>query len=453
MERSRDLSIAQQVSKRLTLFERLIESQNEQESSNNDSSKDVIIDGQARFRRWIENDGVLQRDEASLYHRLRDVDRRLALLDYLKQLWIALGENVPWLAKLLVVHKADTEKAELYRQMVVQNVQRAQARATSPKDSADCQSIKKERIETEGPTPLHRAALQGDIESIKAALKEGGADIEEFSQDGITPLMFAASKGHYFAIKKLLASGANINAVSTKGSTALMIAVRKQDARTVKQLISNGADINCLLPDGWTALNEASHLGQKNIMRMLLQGGADTESRSAHDRTPLMQACYKGDEAAVRLLLGANSNMEATSALGETAISLAAGGGHTNIVQMLLMYGCAPEPPWAKNQHNGSKVVSKKAKAKAKAKRTRKPKDKVHVRGLTPLMLASQGGYVEIGQLLLERNVNIEARSPQGKTALEIAREYGRIDMVLILEFARDTMSWWQDQLDAAPGT
>lgn len=190
-------------------------------------------------------------------------------------------------------------------------------------------------------------------------------------------------------------------------------------------------------------------------MKILLQGGADTESRSTHDRTPLMQACYKGDVAAVRLLLGAHSKMEATSALGETAISLAAGGGHTNIVQLLLMYGCAPEPPWAKNRHNGSKVVSKKAKAKAKAKaqRTRKPKEKVHAQGWTPLMLASQGGYVIIGQLLLEHNVNTEARNPQGKTALEIARENRRIDMVMMLECARDTMSWWEDQLDAAPGS
>lgn len=114
-----------------------------------------------------------------------------------------------------------------------------------------------------GLTPLHRAALHGDLEAIKAALNEDGADIEESSQDGATPLMSAASKGHYYAIKQLLASGANINAISTKGSTALMIAVHKQDARTVKQLIGNGADINCLLPDGWTALDEAVYKAKR----------------------------------------------------------------------------------------------------------------------------------------------------------------------------------------------
>ena len=453
MEPFRDLSIAQQASKCLTLFESLLESQNEQESSENDIPHDALMDGQARLRTWIENDGVLQRGEASLDYRLRHADRRLTILDDLKQLWIALGENVPQPAKLLVVHEANTQKAEMYRRTVVRNVLRAQAQATSPKDSANHQSIVEDRIETKGLTPLHRAALRGDLEAIKAALKEGGADIEEPSQDGATPLMSAASKGHYYAIKRLLDSGANINAISTKGSTALMIAVRKQDTQTVKQLMSNGADINYSLPDGWKALHEAVYQGQRDIMKILLQGGACIDSRCAHDRTPLMQACHKGDEAAVRLLLGANSNMEATSALGETAISLAAGGGHTNIVQVLLMYGCAPEPPWAKKRHNGSKVISQKAKAKAEIETTREPKDKVHARGWTPLMLASQGGHVEIAQLLLERNVNTETRSPQGKTALEIARENGKKDMVLMLEFARDTMSWWQDQLDATPDT
>ena len=357
------------------------------------------------------------------------------------------GGDVPGLVKLLGAQKADTEKAEIYHQMGVRNIQRTQARATSPKDSANRQSKKEDCIETKGLTPLHRAALQGDVESIKAALKEG-ADIEESSPDGATPLIFAASKGHYYAIKKLLASRANINAVSTKGWTALRIAVRRQDARTVKQLTRNGADINHLSPGGWTALYEASYQGHKAIMRILLQGGADTELRFPHDWTPLMQACYKGDEAAVRLLHGAGSNLEATSAHDETAILLAAGGGHTNIVRMLLEYGCAPEPSWAKNQNNDSNKLTQ----KAKARRTREAEDEIHVRGLTPLMFASQGGHMEIAQLLLERNVNTEARSPQDKTALEIARENGRMDMVLILEFARDTMSWWQDQLDAAPG-
>ncbi len=340
------------------------------------------------------------------------------------------------LAELLVAHKADTEKAKTYHQVRVRNIQRAQARAASTKDNASLQRTKEDCIEMEVLTPLHGAALQGNVESLKAALEEG-ADIEEFSPNGATPLMLAASKGHHDAIKILLASGANIDATSTKGWTTLMNAVHEQDARTVEQLICNGADVNHLSPDRWTALAEASCQLQKEIMTMLLNRGADTETRCSHDWTPLMHASYKGDEAAVRLLLDAGSNTEVTSGHDETAFLLAAAGGYTNIVRMLLMYGCAPEPPWAKDQNDSSKEASR----KAKAKEIGEPEDRVHARGWTPLMLASQGGHVEIGQILLERKVSTEARSPHDKTALEIARENGRVDMVLILEAARRKMS------------
>ena len=340
------------------------------------------------------------------------------------------------LAELLVAHKADTEKAKIYYQVRLRNIQKAQARITSTEDNAGHKRPKEYCIGMEGLTPLHGAALQGDIDSLKAALGEG-ADIEAFSQDGATPLMLAASEGHHNAVKLLLASGANIDATSMKGWTTLMNAVRKQDARTVELLVSNGADVNHLSPDRWTALAEASYQGQKEIMEMLLRCGADTESRSSHDWTPLMHASYKGDEAAVRLLLDANSETEVTSGHDETAILLAAAGGYTNIGRMLLTYGCAPEPPWAKNEDNSPSHVSQ----KAKSKEIGEPEDRVHARGWTPLMLASQGGHVEIGKILLERNVNTEARSPHDKTALEIAKENGRIDMASILEFARHQTS------------
>ena len=342
------------------------------------------------------------------------------------------GDEFPQLAELLVRHKTDTEKAKIYHQVESGNIQTAWARATSTKDHASLRSTNDDCIETGGLTTLHEAALQGNVETIKAALEED-ADIEEFSQAGATPLILAASTGHYDAIKELLASGANVNGTSRQGWTALMIAVRNRNARTVEQLICNGADMNLLSPDRWTALAEASYQGHREIMRTLLQCGADTESRAAYDRTPLMQASYKGDEAAVRLLLEAGSNTEATSAHGETAISLAAGGGFTNIVRMLLMYGRAPAPAWAKDQKDISTEVSQKAKAKG----TDDQEDKTHVRGVTPLMHASQEGHAKIGPMLLERNENTEARSPYGKTAVEVARENGRIDMASILEFAR----------------
>ena len=335
------------------------------------------------------------------------------------------------LAELLIAHKANTNKAKVYHQVRLRNIEKAQTRAASAKDTPSPLSTKKSLIDTARLTPFQKAALQGDVQAIKTALEEG-VDVEEFSQDGETPLMLAASKGHHKVIQMLLSSGANIDATSAKGWTTLMNAVRKKDARTVDQLISNGADVNHLSPDRWTALAEAAYQSQEEIVRMLLRCGADTESRSSHDWTPLMHASYKGDEAAVKLLLDAGADMEVTSGHDETAILLAAAGGYTNIARILLDAGCAPEPPWAKDQNGGSMEGTQKAKSKAVGG----SEDRAHTQGWTPLMLASQGGHEKIAQILLGFKVNIEVRSPHGKTALEIAQENERIEIMQILKEA-----------------
>ena len=343
-------------------------------------------------------------------------------------------DNVPQIAEVLVKCKTDTEKAKISHEQAVRNIQRTQAQATSNNANASLQGTKKDCIETGDLTTLHESALKGDVKSIKATLEEG-ADIEELSPDGATPLTLAASQGHYDAIKELLASGANINGTSRKGWTALMTAIRHRNARTVEQLIFNGADMDFFSPDRWTALLEASYQGLEEIMGILLQCGANPYTCSAHDRTALMHASYKGDEAIVRLLLEADSDTEATSVHGETAISLGASEGHTNIVRMLLVYGCAPKPAWAKDQKDSCKDFSQ----NIKVEEIGEPEDRMHAPGWTPLMLASQGGYVEIGRMLLERHVDFDVRSPDGRTALDVASENGRVDMALMLEFADTT--------------
>ena len=92
MEADRDITIARQASNCLTLFERLLYIEKKQELSGNEIPEDGIIDAQARFRTWIENIGALQRGEASLDHRLRHADIRIAVLKLLQQLSVNLND-------------------------------------------------------------------------------------------------------------------------------------------------------------------------------------------------------------------------------------------------------------------------------------------------------------------------------------------------------------------------
>lgn len=340
------------------------------------------------------------------------------------------------LAQLLLSHGASAEKAKVYQQVRLRNAALVQKCAADNKGILGPENEEKTTVESVGSASLHKAALQGGVDAINTALEQG-VDIEEVSEDGRTPLMLAASRGHHEAIRTLLAAGANIDATSSKGWTTLMNAVRNKDARTVGLLISNGADVNHLSPDRWTALAEAAYQSQTEIVELLLNCGADTESRSSHDWTPLMHASYKGDEAAVSLLLAAGADVDVTSQHDETALLLAAAGGHTMVVRTLLAAGCAPEPRWAKELKDRGK--SKKANAVLEAKISQGPEDRVHPQGWTPLMLACQGGYDVIAQILLDLNVDTEVKSPNGKTALEIAQENGRLGMTHILKRNRPT--------------
>jgi len=70
-----------------------------------------------------------------------------------------------------------------------------------------------------GWTPLHDAALDGDVAAIEALLA-GGANIHAKTEDGSTPLHTAAFYGRLAAIKALLAGGADVDATAEAGPMA-----------------------------------------------------------------------------------------------------------------------------------------------------------------------------------------------------------------------------------------
>ena len=113
----------------------------------------------------------------------------------------------------------------------------------------------------EGWTPLHHAAEEGNLAIVKMLL-EKGADVDaRTSRFGETPLMLACGLfggGRNDAGKcarLLLEKGANANAATNDGVTPLMYAAHRGRVETVKLLLAKGAGAGSKDFKGKTALD------------------------------------------------------------------------------------------------------------------------------------------------------------------------------------------------------
>lgn len=122
-----------------------------------------------------------------------------------------------------------------------------------------------------GHTPLMRAALDGNTESVRELINQG-ADINRRDENGRTALMFAVVNRHYDTMNVLLEHGADVNAKSNLGGTALMGAAMAGELSMVQALLDRGAALGARLHEtnDSAATLAASH-GHDEIARLLSQ--------------------------------------------------------------------------------------------------------------------------------------------------------------------------------------
>ena len=125
--------------------------------------------------------------------------------------------------------------------------------------------------------------------------------------------------------------------------------------------------------------------------------------------TPLLIACAMGHDEMVRLLLdaGAKTLAKTTRYSGDpTPVTIACEKGHLAIVQMLI--------------NHDSRLLDQEDNSERSD-------------GLTPVMVASTGGYIEICRFLMDRGCDIHGTDGKGTTALMLAAEKGHVEVVRLL--------------------
>ncbi len=244
-----------------------------------------------------------------------------------------------------------------------------------------------------GLTALAYSARENCIECAKI-LVAAGADVNERTFYGWTPLLVATQNRHYRLGAFLLDHGANPNTPNKGGWNPLYIAtdnrnieggdypVRDPDMDHldfIKLLIAKGADVNqrvcgtestaeeCkgdstetrtnftmqwLFEDGATPFLRAAQSGDVELMKLLLAHGANPKIFTAHDVTPLAVASGIGwvegvtfewspeeTTEAVKMCLALGIDPNVADDEGRTALHGAAHKGRLDVIQLLVDHG------------------------------------------------------------------------------------------------------------------
>jgi uncharacterized protein len=214
-------------------------------------------------------------------------------------------------------------------------------------------------------------------------LLAAGADVNQVTGYGWSPLLVATQNRYYQLGAFLLDKGADPNLANKGGWTPLYLAVdnrnieggdypvRKGDMDHldfIEKLLDHGADVNARMKDttegrtvftsqwvhenGATAFWRASQSSDLVVMRLLLAHGADPKIATKINVTALQVAAgigwvegltYEWSEQAnveaVKLLLDLGIDPNAQAETGRTALHGAGHKGRTAIVQLLVDHG------------------------------------------------------------------------------------------------------------------
>ena len=192
-----------------------------------------------------------------------------------------------------------------------------------------------------GLTPILHGARAGHMAAVKALL-DGGADIDQTSGDGTSPLLIAMLNGRFDLGLYLLERGADPNVASEPGATPLYAVINVQWAGT------------SFYPQ--PRAHEAQNAHYLEVMEALLQAGADPNARLtkdlwwAHQRlvsanlegtTPFFRAALGVDVAAMKLLVAFGADPDIPSRKpADTGVVVA-----TNEPPKADVSGIPPVPP------------------------------------------------------------------------------------------------------------
>uniref|UniRef100_A0A4W6E6D3 Ankyrin 2 n=1 Tax=Lates calcarifer TaxID=8187 RepID=A0A4W6E6D3_LATCA len=185
-------------------------------------------------------------------------------------------------------------------------------------------------------------AAHYDNQKVALLLLDKGASPHTMAKNGYTPLHIAAKKNQMEIATVLLQFGAETNIVTKQGVTPLHLASQEGHTDMAALLMSKGAQVNVPTKSGLTALHLAAQEDKVAVAEILARNGANLDQQTKLGYTPLIVACHYGNAKMVNFLLQNGASVNAKTKNGYTPLHQAAQQGNTHIINILLQYGAKP---------------------------------------------------------------------------------------------------------------
>lgn len=151
------------------------------------------------------------------------------------------------------------------------------------------------------------------------------------------------------------------------------------------------------------ALLSASQDGDLKKVKQLA-GKVDLNAQGAQKLTALMEAAVTGQEVVVDFLLGKKVDLELKNENGDTALAMAVGNEQNAIAEKLIRAGAHVDVTCGEN-------------------------------GETLLMCATRTNAIPLMKIILKKAPKeLSKRSKEGKTAFDLAKEYGTPESLRLLQ-------------------
>jgi len=143
---------------------------------------------------------------------------------------------------------------------------------------------------------LFEACAVGKFDAATLLVFQNPDRINDFSDDGFTPLGLACYFGHEDLARFLVLKGADVNLASKNGFNVFPIhsAVAANNFNITKMLLDNGAYPNVCQKAGLAPLHTAAQLGDIELIILLLEHGAEVSLRMEGGKLPADLASEKG---------------------------------------------------------------------------------------------------------------------------------------------------------------